>query len=379
MRLILGIGVVGRAAVEYFRHENLCFYDEVIKEYTDSHGTPIPFFVSWDLVDSVVVSPGFSDTHPMIVEANSRGIPLETDVEVFLKNCDPSGVKIAVTGTNGKSTLCALLKYILGDLAEIGGNFGTSPLLFKKNNFYIIELSSYQLFWLSDKLLQNLDIGIITNIGNHHLTFHKTKGEYIRVKKKILQAKHVVHNMRIDEKVKYPKNVLFEQDQYKLSWQIILKVLDILNLDEKRAAYKLESYIPLKYRQEIISELPLVINDSKSTNIESMACALGNMRKRFVLISQVSNYEHESFSIYRYPLLRKIFILSNKEVENLRIPYYVSNNFEYVVEEAFNYAADNNLGILFSPGEQSFEFFKNFESRGEIFSNLIQTLLKKRG
>ncbi|WP_342261987.1 Mur ligase family protein [Alphaproteobacteria bacterium endosymbiont of Tiliacea citrago] len=378
MKLILGIGVVGKASIEYFSKECLCFYDDILKEYTNKAGVQIPFFENWDEVDTVIVSPGFSTDHPMILEAIKRNIDIESDISVFLKNEEMIGVKIGITGTNGKSTLCALLKYILGDLAEIGGNFGMSPLEFKKNCYYLLELSSYQLHWLKEESLKLLDIGVITNIGNHHIKYHKTKSEYVRVKNKILNAHKSFYNFEIDENLQYPKNKIFEQNQYKLALNIIVEILKVLNLDQEKALKKLESYSPLKYRQQVISDSPFIVNDSKATNYESMFCALDNMRKDFVLINQIYDYSfnEEGFDIHSNPFLQKIFILSNQEIVNLKLPFFVSNDFEQVVKEAFRYSKEKDLGLLFSPGFQSFEFFKNFEKRGEVFDEIIKFLLE---
>lgn len=370
MRLVLGIGIVGKAAIEYFKDQDLCFYDEIFQEYRDSTGRSVPFFSDWDSIDSVIVSPGFSSDHPMVIEAQNRGLELSTDLAVFLKNPEITGIKIGITGTNGKSTLCALLKYVLGDLAEIGGNFGVSPLMFSKNSFYILELSSYQLYWLPDHLLRTLDIGVITNIGNHHLSYHKTKEEYVRIKNKILQSKHSIRGDNVVESLPYPKNTVFENSQYKVAWNILVQILKVLNLDEKKAAEKLESYIPLRYRQEVVKESPLIINDSKATNIEAMICAIENLRKNFILITQVNDFS-QNLDIYKYTLLQKVFVLSKQEVTTLKMPFFVSANFELLVEEAIKYAVDNDYAILFSPGVQSFEFFKNFEHRGKVFEDLV--------
>lgn len=376
MKLIIGVGIVGKSTIEYFKNQKLCFYDDVHKEYKDKSGKDIPFFQTWDGIKSVIVSPGIPVDHPMIKEAESRELPIETDISIFLENEEMIGVKIAITGTNGKSTLCSLLKYILGDLAELGGNFGVSPLEFQKNSFYIIEISSYQLHWLEEDLIKKIDIGVITNIGNHHIKYHKSKSEYIRVKKKILKSKNKIYDVKKQEGIKYPKNILFEKEEYQIAWNTLLKILAILDFDEKKALKKLESYVPLKYRQEVINDNPLIVNDSKSTNVESMSCALKNMRKNFVLISQINDYDIENFDINEYLLLDKIFILSGKEITNLNKPHYVSNDFELVVKAAVEYAKEKQMDILFSPGEQSFEFFKNFENRGEIFTRIIKAIFK---
>ena len=186
-KLIFGYGATGKSVETYFQKNNIQYviYDddkeiEITKnqKFKDSN---------FEDVDEVIISPGIKPTHKLLNEINSRGIPVKTDIDLF--NEVYTGKLIGVTGTNGKTTLVNLLTGFLnseGIKAAAVGNVGKSPLgvIDKEFEYIVIELSSFQLYYLNNL---NLHIGIILNIYQDHLDWHKNFHEYIESKKRIKQ------------------------------------------------------------------------------------------------------------------------------------------------------------------------------------------------
>jgi UDP-N-acetylmuramoylalanine--D-glutamate ligase len=385
MLLVLGVGIVGKAVIQKF--SNVCFFDDKVKEIDG-----VPFFENWDNIEKIIVSPGIPLDHNIIQEGLRRGIPFTNDVGLFLDK-NPKGFKIGITGTNGKSTTCALLKEILGDDAEIGGNFGKSPLLFEEKKYYIIELSSFQLEVLDKNQLQNLDIGVIINISPTHISRHGSFDDYVCAKSRILCAKkRIVSDNDFFAKWEitkakmpkiFPDNKLFEKSEYRENWAIIESILSFLEFDIKKAFERAKNYRPLKNRQEIICQKPItIINDSKATNPEATKAAFKNMESDFIWIAGgfgVANWEN--FKQDDLIKVKKAFIIGENPKEFIKFLNEKKVNFEYTktldntVQKAIEYAIKENKSILFSPAFSSYDQFENFEARGEFFTQKVLNFL----
>jgi|GEM_PF-3073427 len=404
MILVLGVGVVGKAVIEYYKNKSeVCFYDDKVNEYLG-----VPRFKSWDNIDLVVASPGIALRHDMMQEAIRRGIKITNDIEIFLR-ANISGKKIGVTGTNGKSTTCAMLQHVLKGYSingraasvQIGGNFGVSPLDFLHTNnaesalecadFYVLELSSYQLEIMSVEELHMLDIGVITNIYPSHLTRHGDFDDYVSAKCKILSAKNkILGHCNLFNDWDFPKaqipevlpdSLLFERIEYKYCWGIVNMVLDLFGLDKTKALEFGKTYESLAYRQQVVQTNPItVINDSKSTNSVAALLALKNMRGAFCWLAGGAGqsdwsklHDYLASDVARGNIKRVYLTAENNDLiavlKNAGVEYILEPNFDVAVKNAYEFALANNLTLLFSPGYQSFDRFKNFEERGAIFNS----------
>lgn len=400
MILVLGVGVVGKAVIEYFQGKQpVCFYDDNIDFLEDTQ-----FFKSWDDIDLVVVSPGVELRHHMMQEAIRRNIKITNDVEIFIEH-QHYGKKIAITGTNGKSTACALLQNVLEGCeyngkkikSLIGGNFGVSPLTFLTNNeeadFYIIELSSYQLELMDPIKLHAFDVGIITNIYPNHLNRHGDFDDYVSAKCKILGAKHKLlgkcdlfkdwefKQARLPDVL--PKSDLFKKEEYQYCWNIIENVLEIFDIDKNAALAKAVTYAPLPYRQELICTEPIkIINDSKGTTPIATLQAIKNVEGAMCWIAGGYNDSDRDWSelVKFADKLKKVYLAFNNQelieiLINLNIDFIIEPNLELAAKGALEFALENKLTVLFSPGYQSFNEFKNFNERGAAFNGYIKKYL----
>ena len=131
-------------------------------------------------------TPGMRFDHPSLEKARANGSIVTSEMEVFFEVC-PSKI-IAVTGSDGKTTTTTLIYKILsesGYKCHLGGNIG-NPLLcmadeIKKDDITVLELSSFQLHTMK----KSADVSVVTNITPNHLDMHKSYEEYIEAKKNI--------------------------------------------------------------------------------------------------------------------------------------------------------------------------------------------------
>jgi UDP-N-acetylmuramoylalanine--D-glutamate ligase len=140
--------------------------------------------------DYVVVNPAVKPDNRWIELARQSGATITSEIELFLNAC-PAPV-IGVTGTSGKSTTAAMTAAILSAnplrRVWLGGNIGVSLLpdldRIGPDDRVVLELSSFQLFWLSEKTRWP-SIAIVTNLSPNHLDWHGTMQHYVEAKKRL--------------------------------------------------------------------------------------------------------------------------------------------------------------------------------------------------
>ncbi len=298
-----------------------------------------------DSCESLIVSPGISLKHPFVTQANKRNIDVCGDVELFARDC--SAKIVAITGSNGKSTVTELTyKLILssGIKVQMAGNIGLPVLDYLARNkeqklpdIFILELSSFQL-----DLTKSLkpDVAVLLNISEDHMDRYDSFDEYVDSKRTIYKgAKQRVFNF--DDKRCYPSKIddsdyafsiqrrdvnvscntatIFEVEskgskKYKfyLNQKLVLdsteinmignhnfsnilaslSILRSLNIDlETKVLSTLFDYKGMKHRFQLVSKKFDChwINDSKATNVGATIAALENFdstqEQRLILIA----------------------------------------------------------------------------------------------
>ena len=230
--------------------------------------------------------------------------------------CYPSIRKVAITGTHGKSTTSKIIHEACLESkidSRLTGNIGRSILKEKgitKNTIFIIEVSSYQSQY--SKYFQS-DYSIIINVSPDHLDRHKTFSKYVDAKVKIIlnQKKNgisIIDNDRflIDrikkKKIKskliilrHPKfnkfkkkitNKYFNLNTNFKNLCFLFELSKFLKLKNKNILNAVNSYEPLKYRQQLFynNKYLKIINDSKSTSFSSSIPLLENRNKIFWIL-----------------------------------------------------------------------------------------------
>ena len=386
-----------------------------------------------DDVDYIFKTPGIRFDIPEIAEKVEKGAKLSSEMNLFFDLC-PVPI-IAVTGSDGKTTTTTLISELLkkeGYGCHLGGNIGIS-LVDKtesicENDKVVLELSSFQLHTMH----KTPHIAVITNVTPNHLDWHIDLKEYEEAKKNIFlnQTNEDMTVLNYDNDVTrsfadLTKNYIFFSRRNSLDNGICLNdnyivlkengeiketILDINkikipgmhNVENYMAAiaatlgmvsvetirYVAENFGGVPHRIELVRELEGVkyYNDSiASTPARTTAGLISFGDKKVILIA--GGYDKkipfDGFGEIINKQVKKLILVGatapkiEKEVKNSKsyngLPVYMAENFENAVRTAKMVACEGDIVVL-SPACASFDLFKNFEERGNIFKELVNSL-----
>ena len=376
---------------------------------------PFDFVHEFELI---IISPGISVYAPFVKKAVSLGIPVWGEVELFYILC-PCPI-IAITGTNGKTTVTTLVGKIMklkNNGTVIAGNIGL-PLTeivsdLKESDLVVAEISSFQL-----ETVQNFrpKISAILNMTEDHLDRHGTMQKYIEEKTKIFQNQgqddvvvlnydnSITKNMKPPSKAIYFSthdtefsSVYLRDGNIFVGDEVIMPISKTKVLAEnalaataiaytagatkEQIAKVLEEFNGVDHRLEYVTKVNNVsyYNDSKATNVDSTIKALESFKNPVILIA--GGYDKNTDFTPLVKLFSKnvkhLFLIGQtasqfaKTCKDLDFNLYtLSDTLENAVFSAKNIAASGDT-ILFSPACASFDQFKNFEERGEKFKEYI--------
>ncbi len=361
----------------------------------------------------IVVSPGIRLDIPILKKAREDKVKILSEIELgyLLK---PTKTKIiAVTGTNGKSTVVSLIKHILevgGVKVGLAGNIGfpiTSYDLQKEQfDYLVLELSSFQL-----ELLDTFkaDIAILLNITPDHLDRYSSFEEYSQIKYNIFNNQNkrdkaiftsTISKHQIDSSClvmedylhgneivvngfifrNFNKNLLGNHNLKNITFAVLACYGKVPNNLIQEGINK---FLPLEHRLERFCEKDGVVfvNDSKATTVDSTLCALQAFEQKIILILGGSD-KGEDFNRL-LPVLkekcRKVYLIGQtgkvmySNFRNAIECEYVLE-FEDCVKEAISSTKSGDV-VLLSPACASYDMFKNFEQRGKIFKELVKKLI----
>lgn len=434
--LVIGAGISGLSAAKLLADSGEKVYLCDDRALPEAHVTsPLIEVISkdkipWAGIQHVVKSPGISKEHPVASQARSHQIECISEIDLGFDRYQ--GSIIAVTGTNGKSTTVAMTEFLLkqaGRAANACGNIGIPPTslpLFERDADHtaVVELSSYQ---LDDAYAWPAIGAAFTSFSFDHIERHKTIDAYFHAKwkitewlgnKSILVLSSDVAQFAESQKVLWPscRTVVISteasMDDSRFKGEIIRITGSYLQLADREidlSAYRLigrhnyfnavaaallaahrlgvdfTDLLPglslfkgLPFRCEVVfhEHGRLIVNDSKSTNLESTLVAMSVASRPGILLmggkGKGESYKGLAAARDKIKLLIT-FGASRHEImrDQEEIP---SESFEKMgdaVLRALQLARDNNLDVIFSPGCASFDEFRNFEHRGEIFNELV--------
>jgi len=238
--------------------------------------------------DFMVISPGVDDSAQPVVWAKQKGIPVLSEIEIAWLLC-PATV-IAVTGSNGKTTVTTLIGKVIeasGRKAFICGNIGNpfSNVVPEtgEDDFVSLEVSSFQLEHIRSFKPK---ISVILNFSRNHLDRYKNMEEYLEAKKRIFlnqdSSDFLISNAQdpvLKEAVSScrAKKVFFSgENGISPNQSAVLAVASILNIEKDTCLKVFSEFKGLEHRLEYVAEIGGVkfINDSKATTVESCVMAL---------------------------------------------------------------------------------------------------------
>ena len=431
--LVIGAGVSGLSVVEYLLARNKQFRVMDSRELPPNAGklkeilsdTEIcfgEFNQQWLLeADVIVLSPGVSPHLPDIQHAVSGGAELLGDVELFAR--EATKPYIAITGSNGKSTVTTLVAAILqsqGLNAKACANIGEPVLSLvddKTVDVYVLELSSFQLETCASIRPR---AAVVLNVTDDHLDRHASFEQYAEIKKSIYANAELKVIPRADEQIKRAifsgRTLSFGQDEpsennYGIKsdntgrWlvkgdQQLIKAADLpllgatgeLNVlaalaltqtfvhDQAKALETIRMFKGLPHRCELVLESNNVqwINDSKGTNVGATVSAITGLDRPIVLIlggihkggslqTLVEAVRDRVCLVIVFGRDKQAFIDALKGV----VEIVQQNSLVDCVEFALQKAKSGQV-VLFSPACASFDMFSNYIERGLVFQIAVK-------
>ncbi len=362
----------------------------------------------------VVVSPGVPlNRHPIAAHAREAHVPIIGDVELFAEARDdlPPHKVVGITGTNGKSTVTALVTHMLesvGIPALMGGNIGL-PILSRdplpEGGVYVLELSSYQI-----DLAHSLacDIAVLTNITPDHLDRYDGFAGYAASKARLFSLQHrdQVAIVATDDD---PSKIIAGRINHRLHrvsgkdidpadqmrWPALqgphnaqnavcaIAVCRVLGLNDEQIERGLATYSALPHRMEWVGEVAGVrwYNDSKATNAASAAPALAafppapDQRLHWIAGGQAKGDGLSACAPWFSHVKRAYLIGEAMEAFAAEIgdaiPVDRSGDLATAVARAAAVAAPGDI-VLLSPACASFDQFKSYEERGDRFRSIVR-------
>jgi UDP-N-acetylmuramoylalanine--D-glutamate ligase len=422
--VVVGLGLTGLSCVRFLSNKgaNVSAMDSRT-ELTISIDVPL-YLGSFDPLtlckaDLIVLSPGIDLAHPAIQIALNAGVRVIGDIELFASfNHKPL---IAITGSNGKSTVTSIVAEMFladGKKALLGGNIGIPALdlLEKDADMIVLELSSFQLE--TTYSLKPL-VATLLNLSDDHLDRHGDSKTYRQIKHKVYhQANYKVCNR--DEPDTYPENdqadLMFglSSSGQGFSWNeqdssiclngerfieskdcLLVGAHNMLNI-QAAAAMSLLAGLPLAaikqgamnfgglaHRCQTVSMFNNVrwINDSKATNVGATLAAiqglLSSCKGKLILIAGGEG-KGADFSPLKEILNNSVDVLitlgkDGEQIAQLKGGSLAVASLEQAVQEAAKLACAHDT-VLLSPACASLDMFANYQQRGDCFSKTVQEL-----
>jgi len=346
--------------------------------------------------DLIVISPGVPDTASPVILAKQFKIPIISEIELAWLLC--AATVIAVTGSNGKTTVTTLIGKILEAAAKkvfVCGNIGTPFAAeiekMQAGDFVSLEVSSFQLEKIRDFKPK---ISVILNFSCNHLDRHKDMQEYLAAKKRIFinQDKSDYSVLNYDDPVvrdlakETKAQVVYFSQAPKLNpnQAAVLAVAEILGVNKGVCLKVFEEFRGLEHRLEHVAEINNItfINDSKSTTVDSTIWALKNIAQPIVLIAG-GRHKGLDYSVILELIHKKVkdIVLIGEAKEKIRnsLKGFPAIHEAATLDEAVNIALSKAKAgdcVLLSPMCSSFDMFSNYEERGRVFKKAVLDLAK---
>ena len=418
--LILGAGSSGKSAKQLLQSQG---HDVMMYDDQQNALFQMPCQSTICNFDLCVISPGVSKNHPLAIKCKDKLIS-ELDLGFFERTNNPV---IAVTGTNGKTTVVNMIHRALGDKSVLCGNVGvpvTSVVKELETKIAVVEVSSFQLEVPPKYFKPN--IGVLLNIAQDHLDRHITMEEYTACKMRIAGDITILN---------YDDEILREQgesSQNKILWFSLKERVDgiyldgndiVINLDGKtQKVFSLDEFgelaphdiqnilatalvchlmgVPKQnvvractskkdpHRLEFVRAIQtstaktFFYNDSKATNVASCLAACRSFSKPVNLIlGGVGKGQNFAELFQKLPKnIKHIFAIGESADEIINASknsgqvVIKCSDLKTAVEQAYQTQIAGDKIVLLSPACASFDMFKSYADRGEQFKEIVSKI-----
>ena len=432
--LVVGLGATGLSIARYLKRSdrNAIFYDsrkeppglDALEEiFPDAElrlgDDKLPKGIS-----RVIASPGIPDSHSLLKKARKKGVEIVSDIELFARAAERPFV--AVTGSNGKSTVTTLLYHMCradGRAVLAGGNLGEPALdLLDQDapDIYVLELSSFQLQRTAHLPAQ---AALLLNVSPDHLDWHASEAEYRAAKYRIFDdvdaavvnraddeaAQRAQHcgrvvsfgldapamdqfGIRADNGEKYlacgealllaVRDLALYGVHNQLNALAALAAGQLIGLDMGAMLQVLVEFRGLSHRMQFVARISAVdyINDSKATNVAAAVASVESVEGMLVLIAG-GDGKGGDFSELAEAVEGKLrgAVLIGKDAEqiahalNTVMPVHFAENMESAVHMAAT-CAESDDTVLLAPACASLDQYDNYMARGDAFCEAVEAL-----
>lgn len=426
--LIIGTGTTGKSVYNYAKKHEIDAFILDERENYDGFEREDIFNGDFSGIDFAVKSPGIKPESKIIKKLEDKNIKIISDIEFasyFYKTKDI----VAITGTNGKTTITTLVNEILNKIGKsyAVGNIGVGVMdvIDYDPKFIVCEASSFQLAYI-DKFHPH--VAVITNITSDHLDWHKTVENYRKAKENIYKNLEEDDYLILGASCDYVKTInagvkntyyysyddlgrpgLFTKDgeiifrHFDGTLENIMKVSDVFikgrhNIENAMAAilsaYSLgvdleiivdtiKNFKGVEHRIEFVRTFNGIsyYNDSKGTNPDSTDVALKAFEKSVLIIGGYDKgsdfkklLEDNKDKITSLVVMGATSELIINEATELGIETTRVKDMEEAVSVATTIARENNSVVLLSPACASWDMYPNYEVRGRHFKEIVMGL-----
>lgn len=381
----------------------------------------------FETANTLIVSPGISVQQALIASARQRGASIIGDIELFARVA--TAPIVAITGSNGKSTVTTLLAEMAQQAnkkVRVGGNLGVPALelLDDEAELYVLELSSFQL-----ETTESLDavVSVVLNISEDHMDRYANLQAYVDAKARVFNGQGTIVANLDDEAVMrlvdrlgpQRKQISFSlklpvENHYGLcphageAWlckgqdrllpvsKVAIKgthnianalaalaLGEAINLPMAAMLNALQTYTGLPHRMQWVTEHHGVnwFNDSKATNVGAAVAAIEGVPGDSVILIAGGQGKGQDFSQLKDALQKRVkaVILIGEDASLLAdvVPDSITTDFAQDMTAAVDMAASHSVpgdAILLSPACASFDMFNNYEQRGETYMAAVREL-----
>lgn len=358
--------------------------------------------------DFVVLSPGVPHNSEAASWARTKNIPILGEIEFAFQFC-PKPV-IAVTGSNGKTTVVTLIHQVLETsgrrsclCGNIGAPFSGQVLDLDDKDLVVLEISSFQLETVVAPGTPGIrgfkpHVAVILNVNQNHLDRHKDFQEYFDAKKRIFlnqDAKdYAVLNFQ-DQGLKALAPQLKAQVRFfnaaplalagatsNPNFAVAREVANILGIQDEGCARVFKDFKGVEHRLELVRQIDGVsfINDSKATTAEAAIWALESLNSPVIMIcgGRDKNIDYSVVAPFIRQKVKKMIIIGEARAKLKKTFESVVALEEYAtLPDAVSRAkeiAQKGDNVLLSPMCTSFDMFANYEERGRCFKELVHSL-----
>ncbi|GBG15363.1 UDP-N-acetylmuramoylalanine--D-glutamate ligase [Novimethylophilus kurashikiensis] len=383
----------------------------------------------FEAADVIVASPGVPLAEPEIQAALKHGTPVVGDVELFAQYKLPQSKVIAITGANGKSTVTTLVGAMCeqaGLKTVVAGNIGLPVLdvLEPPADVYVLELSSFQLETTSSL---HADAATVLNVTEDHMDRYDGMEDYAAAKARVFFGNGVQVLNREDEwsrsmalpgrsvvsfgtdapqgegfgLIAHENTLWLGQGEQRLLDTAEMRITGLHNAANALAALALcraigldmaplltalREFKGLPHRVEWVAEVDGVAyyDDSKGTNVGATCAAIAGLPRKVVLIAG-GDGKGQDFAPLREPVAqnaRAVVLIGRdgpqigKAVSEAGVPLLQAKTLEDAVQLASQVAQQGDA-VLLSPACASFDMFRNYAHRAEVFVQAVRQLQKE--